>query len=459
MAFFEATTCGEIALPKILLVEDDQFLRVAVAEHLREAKFLVTEAPDGRSAKTIYNSDEFDLVVSDIQMPFLDGVELLTWIKSQGSTPVILLTGFTNLLDIKSAHELGAAEFFAKPFKSKDLIASINKILAPGEGKTHIAEDLDSQFCKVSLEEFVSRTKIEFDVFIRLNARKYVKIGVAGSEIPAERIRSYQQKGAQYLHIAKKDFAKLVNFNLDLSKALIKSDSISQQKKINFVTYTAEVFLEKVFVDGIDKNSLNEARSVFDNTVAVLSDNPEQLALLDILNGHSNWVYAHSVATSIFAVMIARLMGHSMTQVFFKLGMAGMFHEIGYKEIPQEILDKARPLLTQKERTMIESHVTRGREILSSIKGIPEDVIEIVYQHHEDNLEMGYPRRLPKDRIHPLAKIFQAADIFADVAMKNPHHEGMSGPKALAYVESFHSDKIDPKVLLAMKKLYTSTAS
>ena len=112
---------------KILVVEDDEFFRTALENVLVDAKFDVTVAPNGKSAKELLSMTPFDLIVSDIQMPFFDGVELLEWVKENKPTPFILMTGFAHILETKSAFELGADEFIAKPFEDDELIETEKK--------------------------------------------------------------------------------------------------------------------------------------------------------------------------------------------------------------------------------------------------------------------------------------------------------------------------------------------
>src|SRR6185437_15441311 len=170
------------------------------------------------------------------------------------------------------------------------------------------------------------------------------------------------------------------------------------------------------------------------NSIEVIAENDGYFNLLSMLNQHADWIHAHCVGTSMVAIMIARKLGHTTSQVFFKLGMAGMFHEIGYKEIPRELIEKPRPLLSQSERALLETHPNRGRDILTEVKNVPSDVIDIVYQHHEDMVGTGYPLRLKKAKIHPLAKILQVADVFCDVAIAGAHHSATDAQSAIEYI-------------------------
>lgn len=443
----------ELKDKKILVVEDDDFFRSAMTDYLKRKGMAVTEAPNGKIARDICGLSQFDIIVSDVQMPFMDGVELLKWVKTNRPAPFILMTGFTNLLETQSAFELGADDFVTKPFRNADLVNAISLILNPVREQKPQAATSD-EYCKVSIEEFVARPKIDFDVHVRLSPLKMIKIGHAGDVLPKDRIQTYREKGLKFLYIRKEDFAKLVAFNSEVSKLVVNQSTISKEKKLNFMKYTADVILEKAFVAGVDKEIFQDANEMLFTTVGLISEDDEQFTLLELMNAHSDWVYAHSVATAMFAMMIARKMGHTSSQVFFKLGMAGMFHEIGYKELPREVIDKPRALQSQVERKLIESHTTRGHEILTSIKNVPSDVLDIVSQHHEDLQGMGYPAQLPKAKIHPLAKIFMVADAFTDIAVKGPQYNGLTGAAAAHHVVSFMGPRLDQDALKALVDIF-----
>src|SRR4051812_44175609 len=118
-------------MAKFLIVDDDEFFRESVKGVLEDALHEVTEAPNGKIARDILGTCKFDIVISDLQMPFLSGVELLEWTNKNCKVPFILMTGFSNLIETKAAHELGAQEFLAKPFKPDHLLAAVQRIVKP----------------------------------------------------------------------------------------------------------------------------------------------------------------------------------------------------------------------------------------------------------------------------------------------------------------------------------------
>src|SRR5690606_5884100 len=104
------------------------------------------------------------------------------------------------------------------------------------------------------------------------------------------------------------------------------------------------------------------------------------------LNSHADFVYAHSLGVSTYGVMIARVMGWRSAPSLFKVAIAGLFHDIGFKELDRELLEKPRITHTAAERKEYETHPTRGAELLSQVGNIPLDVIQVASQHHEDVL-------------------------------------------------------------------------
>ena len=234
----------------VLIVEDDSFFREAIKTLLIRNNYKILEAPDGKTAQDIVGATHPDAILSDIQMPNGNGVELLQWTQTNRPTPFILMTGFSHILETQKAQELGAHGFICKPFRDIELLGELNKIFPLSdstEAKPHAPSFTDQDFCRVSLNEFVTTKQINFDIYVRLVANKFIKIGHKGSNIPIERIENYGKKGIKHLYIKREDFRELVQFNLALNKVIQKSDQVSREKKVNFIKYTGEVILEKAF--------------------------------------------------------------------------------------------------------------------------------------------------------------------------------------------------------------------
>ncbi|MCY1721559.1 substrate-binding domain-containing protein [Prolixibacteraceae bacterium Z1-6] len=122
---------GHAAKPLILLVEDEKDVRTYVKESLKE-HYTILEAKNGKEALSIIEEEEPDLIVSDIMMPEMDGLELTRTIKSDLKTchiPVILLTAKASLEQKFEGLEEGADSYIPKPFNSKHLQIRVKKLL------------------------------------------------------------------------------------------------------------------------------------------------------------------------------------------------------------------------------------------------------------------------------------------------------------------------------------------
>ncbi len=440
----------------ILLVEDDEYFRKAVESILLDEKWKVTLAPDGKSAREMIKTMKpFDVIVSDIQMPFLTGVELLEWIKKNKPTPVILMTGFALIMETKRAHDLGADDFLAKPFEAEELIDVVKRVchakLSQEEGARPKVTSAAMEFCKVAIDEFVASPKLHFDVYVKLSETRLVKIAKRGDSIPLDRVQNFKGKGLNYLYIRKEDFQQLVEFNLSLAKVVVNAEKVSTEKKASFLRYTGEVIMEKAFISGVDKEAYQNASDFLMISMNVLADEPTTLDILNSLNVHSDFLYAHSLCVSICSHLIAVQLGWTSVSNLFKLSLAALFHDIGKKEIDREIINKPRPLLTFSERQIIETHPLRGREILLRLPSLPSEVVAVAYEHHEDNLGQGYPRGLSKHQIHPFAQIVRVANLFAGFYLKGPAHPGMAAEAAMVHMARHYLDSMNPEAYRAIR--------
>jgi two-component system alkaline phosphatase synthesis response regulator PhoP len=115
---------------KLLLVDDEDTIRTLVRHELETHGFAVEEAESGAAALEKLGGSAFDLVVLDIRMPEMDGLEVLKNIRANNLAPkVIMLTGVDELKIARDSLALGASDFMTKPFDFKNLLTCINRVL------------------------------------------------------------------------------------------------------------------------------------------------------------------------------------------------------------------------------------------------------------------------------------------------------------------------------------------
>ena len=119
------------SFPRILLADDEISIVTHLTRVLRAKGYKVFVASDGKKALQIFRSEPIDLVLSDVKMPELNGVQLLKAIKEVNSrTPVILISGYHDVKTVVEALKAGAENFLTKPLNIADLTSVINRSLS-----------------------------------------------------------------------------------------------------------------------------------------------------------------------------------------------------------------------------------------------------------------------------------------------------------------------------------------
>ena len=117
-------------MAKILVAEDDRMLLRSIAFKLEKEGYTVVMASNGRQAVEMVESENPDLVVSDIMMPYLNGLEVIPYIKAHSEkTAVIMLTSIGLEDTVVKAFDLGADDFMTKPFNLGELLIRIRRQL------------------------------------------------------------------------------------------------------------------------------------------------------------------------------------------------------------------------------------------------------------------------------------------------------------------------------------------
>jgi two-component system response regulator MtrA len=113
----------------ILLVEDDPSIREVTALGLRAAGFTVRVAADGQEGLERWRSDRPDLVLLDVMLPRLDGLEVCRAIRREATTPIVMLTARADTIDVVVGLESGADDYVRKPFEMPELVARVRAAL------------------------------------------------------------------------------------------------------------------------------------------------------------------------------------------------------------------------------------------------------------------------------------------------------------------------------------------
>ncbi len=120
-------------MPTVLVVDDEPKIAQLARDYLEHAGFAVLLAGDGNSAVQAASVRQPDLVVLDLGLPGIDGLEVMRRIRATGSTPIVVLTARDTELDKLLGLELGADDYVTKPFSPRELVARVRAVLRRAE--------------------------------------------------------------------------------------------------------------------------------------------------------------------------------------------------------------------------------------------------------------------------------------------------------------------------------------
>jgi DNA-binding response OmpR family regulator len=169
--------CEHEHMPKcVLVVDDEPKITHVVADYLRTAGFTVTTAADGTAAVAAARARPPDLVVLDLGLPGLDGLDVARELRRGSATPIIMLTARGEEADRVAGLELGADDYIVKPFSPRELLARVRAVLRRVEGPADASErfavgdvTVDTARREVTVAgRRVDLTATEFDVVAQL---------------------------------------------------------------------------------------------------------------------------------------------------------------------------------------------------------------------------------------------------------------------------------------------------
>jgi two-component system alkaline phosphatase synthesis response regulator PhoP len=160
----------------ILVVDDEVRITQLVRDYLVHAGYAALTAGDGRSALALYRVEKPDLVVLDLGLPEIDGLDVARELRKLGNTPIIMLTARAEETDKLIGLELGADDYITKPFSPKELVARVRAVLRRADnvstqGQVMQVADMtiDPSRMRVTVaDRQVELTSTEFELLVTL---------------------------------------------------------------------------------------------------------------------------------------------------------------------------------------------------------------------------------------------------------------------------------------------------
>ena len=442
---------------KILYAEDENTIVQFVNILFKKNNTLnVTYASNGLEALEFYKKEEFDLVITDMIMPVMDGFELIEEIKKINPKQVFMMvTGLENKADLIRAIELRVNFFVEKPIKPKKFNQVLNDSIEVINQKKQLAlsNSLLNQY-KHAIDTSTILSKSDLDGNITYVNEEFCKIS---------KYKESELIGQPHCILRHPDMPA---FTFKDMWDTIKSKKPWKGMLKNKAKDGSEYIVDALIIPLLDTNGdIIEYLGIrHDITKLELYKNDLQhqlkIAVQDIVDTQKEVVFTmgaigetrsketglHVKRVAEYSYVLATLSGLSVEEAEL-LKLASPMHDIGKVGIKDSILNKPGKL-TSEEFDIMKTHSVLGYEML---KGSSKEILKtsaiVAYEHHERWDGKGYPRGLEKEDIHIYGRITAICDVFDALGSHRCYKKAWELDKILQLFRDGKGTQFDPNLI------------
>ena len=466
----------------VLVVDDEPALREICEEALGGAGYAVTQAADGEEALGCLAERGYDLVISDLRMPSMNGQDLLSQIRQRNiDADFLVITGYGTTETAVDLMKNGAADYIAKPFDIKHLLLRVRAVMEKRRLRKeqeklsavvrmlNLSKRLGSQLNHLAVvEEFLSHLRENFApdavclLMPEIMEQRPSRMQGRLLEVD-ERLRVFVGKlcdkilrhGRSYL--LDQFTLRQSNFNtaffpqgfpysimavpLDLPHNRVGAVALIRDEKS---TLYREQDLQLLGVFASHTASALQNSHLYSRLRGMNQDVIRSFA--QAVEAKDYYTRGHSERVADYACRLARAVGLEKKEIE-RLHIAGMLHDIGKIGIPDHILNKPGAL-TDEEYEHMKRHSVMGREILGQVEAM-KDVTPLIYHHHERMDGRGYPDGLVGDQIPFLARIICLADSYEAMTSNRAYRNSLPMEKVMSALEQGAGTQWDQDLTVA----------
>ena len=448
---------------KILLVEQDEVNLAMTEMILSEFGYDVNTATDGETAIRLLTESKHDLLLIDVIMQPLNGIETLTRIREIPEIrdiSTIFLTVSSPRLDLSEALRLGVLDFIPQPVLPEALFSSIRQAMqTPAKEKILAVDDDDMNL---------------FTIQEMFGIRYDIRCASSGAEALREIARERPDLVLLDFHMPEMDGIEVLQHIRDiegcenLPVVFLTADTGADTEAVLFeagaMDFIAKPFVMQVAMQRIHrilnlKHLQDSLQDEVDRKTSELRDSNQRLqslsdqiihALTNAVDTKDRYTNGHSERVAAYSREIARRLGKPSKEINEIYNIA-LLHDIGKIGVDDKVLNKAGKL-DDDEFKQIKSHAYRGYEVLKDISIMPELAIG-AGAHHERPDGKGYPKGLKGDEIPRVAQIIAVADTFDAMYSDRPYRKRMNFEKAVSIIRDAAGTQLAADVVDAFLRL------
>ncbi len=405
---------------KILITDDEEDIR-DILEIILDSEFdnEIVKAESGNHAISILKEESnFDVILSDYTMNDGTGGDLYCFNRDHNNHPFILISGgyledYKEMSDFESSNQMN--KFLEKPIPEDKLIDQVKKILNSQDKKPQ-----EHEYIKININYLRKNPEQSFDIYIQLPGEKYLKIFKKEDPIDINRLNTYESKGQKHIHIRAEDFK---SFYEKATECLFKKIKESTSSEMTFslagetISYTSDA-LENI---GVNQSQFRLVNAAAEACIENLKNCDQINKVLGPLLKSQGYLISHSMTALHISHMIIKETKYKSSNILEKMAYASLLHDISLSkfdhlsEINCQDSDEFTKL-KYDEKKIVLNHSNKSADLALKIKDIPNDVDNIIRDHHERPNSKGFPRGLSAGQINPLSCVFilslEVADYF-----------------------------------------------
>lgn len=455
--------------PTIMVVDDEADIRQLLAVALRAAGYSVATAEDARQALHLLQGSPCELVITDLRMPGMSGLDLLRRIAElHPLTKGIVLTGYGSIQSAVEATKLGADNYITKPIVIEEFLRAVRNTVERGQPlKAAPSPSLEIPTL-AALTRALAQPSVDLEQMgqqsvdvLASTLAAHVALTVVDSETGAELVRVQKGTSPESLSPASQEL-RLVTAPLGPGHAAAMgapTRSVSEPQhgcsgtlrtwrlppSSAFSAQEAQLIHLAANQIGIALNRVLAGRSLA-QTLSGLREASLQTvrALVRAVEMRDRYTAGHSARVSRYTVALARSLGLDEAEIE-NLRVAALLHDVGKIGISDLLLNKAGRL-TPEERARIEEHPVMGCRIVEGVQALAP-CIPLIMHHQERYDGLGYPSRLVGEQTPYGARIMAVVDSFEAITADRAYRKGRPIAEALKILRAGAGRQWDPDLV------------
>jgi putative nucleotidyltransferase with HDIG domain len=304
----------------------------------------------------------------------------------------------------------------------------------------------ENHYISISLNRIIPEQNLPGDLFLFVGGH-FIKYKHKGDLFSADKFNEFLLKKIDFVFCADVDIKQFDSWYETLREKS-KQDMVEQVgKDAKPLVETREEIkdeLFKIFASDVTDSVCQEMQEKTRKFISLVASRKTSQASLKTLMNYNPTIGEHSVNVATLSIYLCFHLGYTHQLILENVYMGALLHDIGKTKLDMKMLESANP---KQYEEMMRNHADLGKNILLQSTTLPQEVIKIVAEHHENHDGTGYPRKIKGSRIYELAKIVSIANEFDNYAMSFKGDLKEKQNYAIAELEKDKAKRFDPKKL------------